>query len=128
MNVRALHLRGKGSLAADGRAKGCSCARRTRGIRDHDGHICFSPRLPEEISRLAFSLALGGGTLRVEVDTASASYDRVDGGPLEVAHHGDRFTVSTGAPVVRTIPRLVPRPRPPQPQGREPGAIGRPGP
>ncbi len=98
------------------------------GMRDHDGHICFSPRLPEEISGLAFCLALRGGRLRVEVTAGSASYDRLEGDPLELAHHGDWFTVSPGAPIVRAIPQSAPRPRTAQPPGREVGGICGPGP
>ena len=92
------------------------------GMRDSSRRLCFSPRLPEALSRIAFCLSIRGGRLRVEITEGSASYARLDGDPLDVSHHGERFTVKTGEPVTRPIPLLVPRPRPSQPPGREPGA------
>jgi alpha,alpha-trehalose phosphorylase len=94
------------------------------GLRDHDG-LCFSPRLPEELSRICFCLTVRGGRLRVEITGEAASYSRLEGDPLPLSHHGEAFVVSAGAPVVRKVPVLVPRPRPPQPPGRDPGAGGR---
>jgi len=91
------------------------------GLRDHGGHLCFAPRLPEELSHLAFNLAVRGGRLRIEISGRSASYERIEGGPLAIAHHGQKFTVAADTPVVRDIPALAPRPRPSQPPGREPG-------
>ena len=91
------------------------------GLRDQGGRLCFAPRLPETLSRIAFNLAIRGGTLRVEISGASAAYSRPEGDPLTIAHHGTELTVSSGTAAVRTIPALAPRPRPAQPPGREPG-------
>ncbi len=95
------------------------------GMRDYGGHLCFSPRLPENLSRLAFALAVRGGRLRVEVDARRASYSRLEGEELVLAHHGERLAVSSGQTVVRPIPPVRPRPRPSHPKGREPGARAR---
>ena len=96
------------------------------GFRDHDGHFCFSPRLPEALSRIAFCLEIRGGGLRVDITDRSATYQRVSGAPLPLALHGEPFTVSPGQPVVLAVPPTVPRPRPSQPPGREPGGAPRP--
>jgi alpha,alpha-trehalose phosphorylase len=92
------------------------------GLRDHGGRFCFAPRLPEDLSSVAFCLSIRGGRLRVDITEGSASYARLDGDAVEVAHHGEPLTVKTGDVVTRPIPPLVPRPRPGQPPGREPGA------
>ncbi|MFN2608360.1 MAG: glycoside hydrolase family 65 protein [Acidimicrobiales bacterium] len=91
------------------------------GFRDQGGRLCFAPRLPEGLSRLAFVMALRGGRLRVEVSAASATYSRPQGLTLAVAHHGREITVSPGHPITLAIPAVSPRPRPAQPPGREPG-------
>jgi alpha,alpha-trehalose phosphorylase len=94
------------------------------GLRDHGGRLCFAPRLPEQLSRIAFRLAVRGRRLRVEITPATATYVLLEGEPLEVAHHGEVLVVSTGEPVARPVPPVVPRgPRPQQPVGREPGSI-----
>ncbi len=93
------------------------------GLRDHGGRLCFSPRLPEQLSRLAFGLAVRGRRLRVEITPTVATYLLVEGDPLEVAHHGEELLVATGEPVERKVPAVAPRPRPTQPPGREPGSI-----
>ena len=53
------------------------------------------------------------------VTTRQAQYELLDGEPLPVVHHGERFTLGT-EPVMRTIPHIKAGPRPAQPPGREP--------
>jgi len=93
------------------------------GLRDHGGRLCFAPRLPEQLTRIAFRLAVRGCRLRVEITPTTATYDLLAGEPLTLAHHGEELTVTGGRPVKRPVPALAPRPRPSQPAGREPGAI-----
>jgi alpha,alpha-trehalose phosphorylase len=92
------------------------------GLRQRGGMFCFSPRLPEGLSRLAFSLLIRGQRLRVEVNHASARYLLEDGEPLEIGHHGDPVKLLAGKPQDRKISPIPPRPRPSQPPGREPAA------
>jgi alpha,alpha-trehalose phosphorylase len=74
------------------------------GMRDHDGRLTFAPRLPPRIRRLAFRVMFQGRCLAVTVTGERASYRLVYGdGPLEVAHHGETFTVMD-QPVERKIP------------------------
>src|SRR5205823_3264639 len=44
------------------------------GMRDHGGALSFRPRLPPELTRLAFGLSFRGRQLRVEIDQARATY------------------------------------------------------
>ena len=58
------------------------------GMRDHDGPLSFTPRLPERLTRLAFGLTFRARQLRVEVDHRRARYTLVAGAPLDIEHHG----------------------------------------
>jgi len=90
------------------------------GLRLKDGTVSAAPRLPDGLTRLAFTLIIGGRRLRVEVTHAQARYILTGGDPLEILHHGQPVTLSAGKPHVRPIPAAPSRPRPSQPPGREP--------
>ena len=90
------------------------------GLRHRDGTVSFAPRLPEGLTRLAFSLFIRGRRLRVEVTHASARYLLDDGDPLTVMHHGAQVHLQPDQPEVRPIPAAPERRRPSQPPGREP--------
>ena len=91
------------------------------GMRDHGGRLCFTPRLPEAVSRVAFRMAVRGGRLKVEIHGRTASYHLLEGDALPMSHHGEELLVVAGEPMVREIPAIPARPRPAQPRGREPG-------
>ncbi len=97
-----------------------ACVAGLGGMRDHDGHLSFAPRLPGDLSRLAFRLCLHGSRLVVEVGHEQASYELHSGGPLEVSHHGRPFVLEPGSPVTLPVPPAPGRERPAQPPGREP--------
>ncbi len=90
------------------------------GLRHADGTVSFAPRLPEGLARLAFTLMIRGRRLRVEVTHPEARYALADGDPLEILHHGEKVSLSSGKPQVRPILAVPSRPRPSQPPGREP--------
>ena len=90
------------------------------GLRDTDGTFSFTPRLPEPLTRLAFTLFIRGRRLRVAITHAEARYALADGDPLEIVHHGQPVSLSAAKPQTRPIPPASPRPRPSQPPGREP--------
>jgi alpha,alpha-trehalose phosphorylase len=90
------------------------------GMRDHDGVLRFSPRLPQGLTRLSFRLTFRGRLILVEVTHQRATYTLLEGSPLEFFHHGEAATVHAGQPLHRPIPdgpRLEP---PTQPPGRAP--------
>jgi alpha,alpha-trehalose phosphorylase len=100
------------------------------GLRDTDGTFSLTPRLPEGLIRLAFTLFSRGRRLRVEITHAQARYTLVDGDPLQILHHGRPVSLTAGKPQTRPIPPAPSRPRPSQPTGREPahrGPTGNPG-
>ncbi|MER5910832.1 glycosyl hydrolase family 65 protein [Streptomyces sp. NPDC001982] len=90
------------------------------GMRRHGDGLRFAPRLPERISRLAFSLQLLGRRLRVEIHADKATYTLLDGPPLTLHHHGEPMTVRADGPAIRAIPLPKPRPAPEQPPHRAP--------
>jgi alpha,alpha-trehalose phosphorylase len=97
-----------------------ACVAGLGGMRDHGGRLSFAPRLPEDLSRLAFRLCLREGRVTVEVDSEQASYELSSGGPLELTHHGRSFVLESGSPVTLPVPPAPDREPPPQPPGRAP--------
>jgi alpha,alpha-trehalose phosphorylase len=92
------------------------------GLRDCTEMLAFSPRLPDGLTRLAFSILHRGVSLRVEVNGREASYRLGDEkATLELSHHGERLTLRGTAPVTRKIPPPPERAPAEQPRGREPG-------
>jgi len=90
------------------------------GLRDADGTFSFGPRLPQRLTRLAFTLFIRGRRLRVEITHAAATYTLADGDPLDIMHYGQPVSLAAGKPQGRPIPAAPSRPRPSQPPGREP--------
>ena len=90
------------------------------GMRDRDGILSFAPRLPDELSRLAFKISLRDRVLAVDVRAATATYTLLDGEPMRIMHHGQPVTASLSDPVVRPVPAApAASPVPTQPPGRE---------
>lgn len=94
------------------------------GMRVQNGSLCFAPRLPDTLGRLAFHLLFRGCRLRVEVRAKEATYRLLDGSPLAVRHHGEEILLPVDEAVTRPIPPIKAGPRPTQPPGREPLARG----
>jgi len=90
------------------------------GLRAHERSLSFTPRLPADLRKLAFRLAFRGRWLGIEVDNRHAHYTLLEGDPLEITHHGTQLTIEGEEPVTVAIPDLSARPRPRQPDGREP--------
>jgi alpha,alpha-trehalose phosphorylase len=97
------------------------------GMRDHDGHLSFKPRLPSQLTRLSFGISFQKRCLRVEVTHRQATYSLTTGDPLEITHYGEQFEVSGEKPATRPIPHLQPPEAPRQPPGREPHRAHPPG-
>ena len=91
------------------------------GMRYRDGTLSFAPRLPEELSRLAFKISLRRRRLAVDVRPTTATYTLLDGEPMCITHHGQPVTASPGDAIVCPVPTApAGSPTPKQPPGREP--------
>jgi len=90
------------------------------GLRWREKSLSFAPRLPEQLTRLAFHLQFCGRRIRVEVNAQKATYHLLEGSPLDVWHHDEPITLKIKQAVTRPVPPVKSQPRPTQPPGREP--------
>jgi alpha,alpha-trehalose phosphorylase len=90
------------------------------GMRDHGGRLRFMPRLPDSLARLRFKIRCRGRAMTIEVTPKQATYTLYRGEDIELVHHGESLTLSTGEPVTRAIPAPPVLERPAQPLGRAP--------
>jgi alpha,alpha-trehalose phosphorylase len=90
------------------------------GLRTHGENLCFSPRLPHHLERLAFKLRYRGRILQVTALQSSAIYALLDGSAIRLSHHAEPFILTPSEPVTRAIHPAPRGPRPKQPPGREP--------
>ena len=89
------------------------------GMRARNGELRFAPRLPGQISRLAFRLRYRGRRVKVTVTPEVTKYELLEGSSLSVWDHGEKV-VLVDEPVARPIPPIRGGPRPTQPEGRQP--------
>jgi alpha,alpha-trehalose phosphorylase len=91
------------------------------GMRDGGDILEFSPRLPDGLTRLKFSILHRRQRLCVEVTTGATKYALTQGeGPVRISHHGDLLTLTGSEPISRPIPQAPERSQPSQPPGRAP--------
>jgi alpha,alpha-trehalose phosphorylase len=90
------------------------------GLRDHAHRLEFAPRLPARLARVAFRLRYRGRRLRVEITHRQATYELVEGDPLEVGHHGERVELTVGRGVARAWHPMKPAVELGLPPGRPP--------
>lgn len=69
------------------------------GLRDHQGRVCFDPRLPDEWTALTFPLRIRGSRLRVRLRANEMSFDVEEGAAVEVSVRGTQVVVQPGSPV-----------------------------
>jgi alpha,alpha-trehalose phosphorylase len=96
------------------------------GMRDHamatlgPRLLTFAPRLPPAITKLSLRVVYRGRRLRVTITSGQATYELSRGEALELAHHGERFTLHPDRPETRPIQPIEVGPAPVPPPGREP--------
>jgi alpha,alpha-trehalose phosphorylase len=72
------------------------------GLRDFDGDVRFSPRLPAEWERLRFRVQVRGQVLEVDMTHAGTTYTLIEGRGLPFKHFGEQLRVRPGVPVTIT--------------------------
>ncbi|GAA0553453.1 glycosyl hydrolase family 65 protein [Paractinoplanes ferrugineus] len=85
------------------------------GLRDHDGELAFTPRLPPRSTRLRFSLRRRGGCLRVTITENRVTYQAHDA-EVTFRHNGQEVTAAAGETVVFDPEPVADRPAPPTPR------------
>ena len=68
------------------------------GVRDYDGALSITPRLPAQWRSLAFSLRFGDRQLRIELTHEQERYLVDDGEPLAVTIRGVHHQLAPGEP------------------------------
>jgi trehalose/maltose hydrolase-like predicted phosphorylase len=71
------------------------------GLRDFDGDVRFSPRLPVEWQRLRFRVQVRGQLVEVDMTPQGTSYELLEGRGLPIKHFGEQLRVLPGEPVPR---------------------------
>ncbi|MER6089700.1 glycoside hydrolase family 65 protein [Streptomyces bluensis] len=90
------------------------------GMRDHGDMPHFAPRLPAQLSRLAFSLRYRQRCLRIDITGSHVTYALAEGEPVQISHCGEVINLSQGVPQTRSVEQPTPLPEPAQPPGRQP--------
>ncbi len=74
------------------------------GMRDTDGVISFSPRLPSGWNRLSFAVTVRGQRLRVDINRFEVTYTFEEGeGTLRFGHRDEVLTIAPGASASRPL-------------------------
>jgi alpha,alpha-trehalose phosphorylase len=89
------------------------------GLRDERDALSFKPKLPDEITRLAFRLSYRGATFAVEISPSRATYNLISGEPVEIEHYDSTLVLTDSGPVSAPIPETARRKPPRQPANRE---------
>ncbi len=90
------------------------------GMREMDGRLWFTPRLPSAISRLTFGVCWHHETLHVEITPNETTYYVDDGEPIDLHHYGEPLRIVPSVRQTRANQSIKAGPRPMQPVGREP--------
>jgi alpha,alpha-trehalose phosphorylase len=90
------------------------------GLRQLAAGLAFTPRLPEQLSRITFTIRWRDRRLRVQITRDQVQYRVLEGPDLPLLHHGELVTVPAGGAITQPIPPLTPAEQVHQPAGREP--------
>jgi alpha,alpha-trehalose phosphorylase len=91
------------------------------GLRDMDGTLRFSPRLPERLERLCFRLGFRGSRMMVEVTGEGTRYELISGDSIRLHHFDEEVVLDSDGLSFDPPPPVEPAPEPvSQPPGRVP--------
>ncbi len=91
------------------------------GLRDMDGMLRFSPRLPERLDRLCFRLGFRGSRIMVEVTGKGTNYTLLAGDPVRFHHFDEEVVLAEDGLSFDPPPPVEPPAEPvSQPPGRAP--------
>lgn len=78
------------------------------GMRDWNGTIRFSPRLPKKWSRVGFRIRLGDALLEVQVEREQVRYTLIEGDTLVIYHEADEVHLASGMEEQKPLPDIRP--------------------
>jgi alpha,alpha-trehalose phosphorylase len=73
------------------------------GLRDYDGKLSFTPKLPKKWSRLAFQLKRGKCALSVDISSVEVRYTLTEGDALCICHEGEEVCIQQGNPLTFSL-------------------------
>jgi alpha,alpha-trehalose phosphorylase len=68
------------------------------GLRDSDGDVAFSPRLPAGWERLRFRVTVRGQVVEVDMEPGATTYRLVAGHGIQLRHFGELLRVTAARP------------------------------
>jgi len=71
------------------------------GLRDSDGELWFSPRLPACWDRLRFRVAVRGQLIEVDMAPAATTYRLIEGYGIQLLHDGEQLRLTPGTELRR---------------------------
>lgn len=74
------------------------------GARVDGDRLTFSPRLPTQLDRMAFTYVFRKRQLRVTFDQREANYSLIRGEAIEIEHWGHTLEIAEGSSVTSAIP------------------------
>jgi alpha,alpha-trehalose phosphorylase len=89
------------------------------GMRVTRGRLAFDPRLPSELTRVAFGVRFQDTQLRVEITHDAVVY-RASGSRITIGHCGEMVTLEPGSEARHGMPDRPPTVPVEQPRGRTP--------
>jgi alpha,alpha-trehalose phosphorylase len=69
------------------------------GLRDFDGDVHLSPRLPGRWTRLSFRLQIRGQQIGIDMTHHGTTYTLLHGAGLPITHHGEPLRLRPGRPL-----------------------------
>jgi len=90
------------------------------GMRISGGQLGFAPRLPSELTRLAFGVRFRGSRVRVELTHEGVTYQLVEGDRITITHCGEMLWLEPGGEASRPVPDRPPTVPTRHPRGRAP--------
>ena len=73
------------------------------GMRDYDGKLSFSPRIPDTWNKLKFKLTVRDTLLEVNISKDKVVYNILEGNELSIMHDFQEIRIKPGKAVVRSI-------------------------
>ena len=73
------------------------------GLRDNGGLLRFTPRVPEQVGSLKFSLQIQAHRLEVNVSQKSATYLVRGDDPFTLQHEGEQIELAPDIAVTRPV-------------------------
>ncbi len=73
------------------------------GMRDYEGKLSFSPKIPDSWSRLKFKLTIGDVLLEVDIRKGMAVYKILEGSEISIIHNTEEINIKEDMEVIMPL-------------------------